>query len=165
MSYFQTRRPLALAWTAPPGDFSGVIPIYAGHFLDMLFEAVGWPDGLSALQVNQFPIVTIAETGETIPTTNPDQLVMAATLPGGAVVSAHVEGGKRNGSGVQIDVTGDAGDIRITNTSAFGDLGDDYVLLGAHGDALPLAPLPIPPEYDWLPPSDLPSAVLELANL
>lgn len=74
------------------------MPIYAGHFLDVLFEAVSWPDGLSALQVNRFPVVTIAETGETIPTTNPDQLVLAATLPGRRRVSAHLEGGKRNGS-------------------------------------------------------------------
>jgi predicted dehydrogenase len=165
MNYFQGLRSQALRWTAPPENFSSVIAIYAGHFLDMLFEGVGRPTEISALLVNQFPDVTIAGSGEVIPTTNPDQLVLSARLPGSAVLAVHIEGGKRNGSGVQIDITGDEGDIRITNTSAFGNVGDDYVIEGAHGDDLPLARLEIPVSYDWLPPSGLPSAVLELANL
>ena len=165
MNYFQALRSKALAWTAPPENCSSVVVIYAGHFLDMLFQAVGRPMSLSALLVNQFPVVTIRETGETIPTTAPDQLVLAARLGGTAVLSVHIEGGKRNGSGVQIDVTGDQGDLRITNRSAFGGIGDDYTVEGAHGDDLPLAMLPVPVPGEGLPPSDLPSAVLELAHL
>ena len=165
INYFQALRSEALRWTAPPENFSSAIAIYAGHFLDMLFAAVGRPTSVSAMLVNQFPIVTILGTGETIPTTTPDQLLLSGTLAGSAVLSVHVEGGKRNGSGVQIDITGDQGDIRITNSSAFGDVGDDYVFEGAHGDDLPLARLAIPASYNWLPPSALPSAVLELANL
>ena len=163
MNYFQGLRPKALDWTAPPENFSSVVAIYAGHFLDMLFQAVGRPTQLSALMVNQFPKVTIAETGEVISTSTPDQLVLAASLGGSAVLSAHIEGGKRNGSGVQIDITGDAGDLRITNESAFGER--DYLIEGAHGDNLRLEALPIPESYNWLPPSDLPASVLELANL
>jgi predicted dehydrogenase len=165
MNYFQALRSQSLAWTVPPQNFSSVIAIYAGHFLDMLFAAIGRPTGLSALLVNQFPAVTIRETGETIPTTTPDQLVLAANLDGTAVLSVHIEGGKRNGSGVQIDITGDAGDLRITNRSAFGGVGDDYIVEGAHGDDLPLSLLPVPAPGDGLPASDLPSAVLELAHL
>ncbi len=165
MNYFQALRSQALAWTVPPENFSSVVAIYAGHFLDMLFQAVGRPTSLSALMVNQFPTVTIRETGETIATTAPDQLVLAASLGGTAVLSVHIEGGKRNGSGVQIDITGDAGDLRITNRSAFGGVGDDYVVEGAHGDDLPLAALPVPSPGTGLPESDLPSAVLELAHL
>ena len=165
MNYFQALRSSALRWTAPPENFSSVIAIYAGHFLDMLFHSVGRPTGLSALLVNQFKNVTIAGTGEVIPTTTPDQLVLSANLGGSAVLSVHIEGGKRNGSGVQIDITGDQGDLRITNVSAFGDVGDDYVIEGAKGDNLPLQTLTVPESYNWLPDSNLPSAVLELANL
>lgn len=165
MNYFQALRSNALRWTVPPENFSSVIAIYAGHFLDMLFEATGWPLAISALAVNQFDQITIAETGEVLPTTTPDQLVLAGQLADGAVVSVHIEGGKRNGSGVQIDITGTEGDLRITNRSAFGDVGDDYVVEGAHGNKLPLARLPVPTSYDTLPESDLPSAVLELAHL
>jgi predicted dehydrogenase len=165
MNYFQALRSKALAWTVPPENFSSVVAIYAGHFLDMLFHAVGRPISLSALSVNQFPTVTIRETGEAIATTTPDQLVLAASLAGTAVLSVHIEGGKHNGSGVQIDITGDQGDLRITNQSAFGGVGDDYAVEGAHGDDLPLAVLPVPAADNGLPPSDLPSAVLELAHL
>jgi predicted dehydrogenase len=165
MNYFQALRSNSLRWTVPPENFSSVIAIYAGHFLDMLFEATGWPTSIAALAVNQFEAVTIRETGEVLPTSTPDQLVLAGRLDEGAVVSVHIEGGKRNGSGVQIDITGTEGDLRISNRSAFGDAGDDYIVEGAHGDNLPLAVLPVPASYDRLPPSDLPSAVLELAQL
>jgi predicted dehydrogenase len=165
MNYFQARRTVGLRWTAPPENFSSVIAIYAGHFLDMLFAATGWPTSVAGLAVNQFKEVVIAETGEVIPTTTPDQLVLAGMLPDGAVLSVHVEGGKRNGSSVQIDITGDEGDLKITNVSAFGDVDDNYRIEGAHGDNLPLEPLVIPDSYDRLPPSDLPSSVLELAEI
>jgi predicted dehydrogenase len=165
MNYFQANRSAALRWTVPPENFSSVIAIYAGHFLDMLFESTGWPTSVAALAVNQFPEVTIAGTDEVLPTTTPDQLALVGRLPDGAVVSVHIEGGKRNGSGVQIDITGTEGDLKITNRSAFGNVGDDYVIEGAHGNNLPLERLPVPESYDRLPPSELPSAVLELAQL
>lgn len=165
MNYFQPNLPKALSWTAPPENFSSMMAIYAGHFLDTLFVAVGQPANLTALTVNQFSEITIIETGEKIKTTNPDEVVVTGTLVSGGVFTAHLEGGKRNGSGVQIDITGDEGDLRITNTSAFGGVGDDHVITGAHGDNLPLEALPVPDSYNWLPPSELPSAVLELADL
>jgi hypothetical protein len=31
--------------------------------------------------------------------------------------SVHIEGGKRNGSGVHIDISGHEGDLRVSNTS------------------------------------------------
>ncbi|EEF22546.1 oxidoreductase, putative, partial [Ricinus communis] len=109
--------------------------------------------------------VTIVETGEKLPTTTPDQLVLTGRLEDDAVLTVHIEGGKRNASGVQIDITGTEGDLRITNRSAFGGEGDDYKVEGAHGDNLPLQVLPVPDAYNQLPPSDLPSSVLELAEL
>jgi predicted dehydrogenase len=165
MNYFQETMPKALAWTIPEENFSTVVAIYAGHFLDMLFHSTRRPLSISAITQNQFKTMTIAETGEVIPTTSPHQLVLIGDFGDDAVLSVHIEGGKRNGSGVQIDITGTEGDIRITNVSAFGDVGDAYVVEGAHGDNLPLAKLDIPASYDWLPESGLPEAVLELANL
>ncbi|HWT35730.1 MAG TPA: Gfo/Idh/MocA family oxidoreductase, partial [Paraburkholderia sp.] len=144
MNYFQATRTRALEWTVPAENFSSVVSIYGGHFLDMLFSGTGWPVSIAALTPNQFPSVTIRETGVSVPTSTPDQLVIAGMLNGNAVVSVHIEGGKRNGSGVQIDITGTEGDLRITNASAFGDVGDDYEVLGAHGDKLPLERLDVP---------------------
>lgn len=165
MNYFQSVLPKALEWTIPPENFSNVVAIYAGHFLDMVFHSIGKPVGMSALLSNQFKTATVRETGVSVPSTTPNQLVLIGDLGDDAVLSVHIEGGKRNGSGVQIDITGDEGDLRISNASAFGDVGDNYLVLGAHGDNLPLEELQVPGEYDWLPDSGLPSAVLELANL
>jgi predicted dehydrogenase len=165
MNYFQGTRGKALRWTVPPENFSSVVAIYAGHFLDMLFTSTGWPHEVAALVVNQFKEVTIAETGEKMSTTTPDQLVLSGRLADDAVLTVHIEGGKRNGSGVQIDITGTEGDLRITNRAAFGSVGDDYVVEGARGDNLPLQTLPVPATYNRLPSSELPSAVLELAEL
>ena len=165
MSYFQARLGKALRWTVPPGNFSSVIAIYGGHFLDALFSITGFPASFSAVLVNQFPEVLIEETGEVLSTTNPDQLVIAGKYDGTAVLSVHIEGGKRNNSGVQLDITGDEGDLRVTNRSAFGDLGDDYRVEGARGDNIPLCDLPIPDAYFWISNSNLPSSVLELAHL
>jgi predicted dehydrogenase len=161
---FQSLLPKGLRWRVPPQKFSSMVAIFAGHYLDMLFSATGWPDNVLALDVTQFPEVTIVETGEVITTTNPDEFVFIGTFPGGAVATAHFGGGKRNGSGVQIDFKGTEGDIRISNSSAFGGGGDDYVMTGAHGDKLPLTPLPVPAKYDCLPQSNLPSPVTELAQ-
>jgi predicted dehydrogenase len=165
MNRFQAKLPKALAWTVPPENSSSMMAIFAGHFLDALFAVVGQPANLTALAVNQFGEITIMETGEKIKTTNPDEVVVTGMLARGGMFTAHFEGGKRNGSGVQIDITGDEGDLRITNTAAFGDVGDDFIIKGAHGDNLPLEVLLVPDSYDWLPRSELPSAVLELANL
>src|SRR4029079_15998321 len=57
------------------------------------------------------------------------------------------------------------GDLQITNTSAFGDVGEEYNLFGARVADTKMAPLAVPPSYNWLPPSDLPSGVLELVDL
>ncbi|MES3100551.1 Gfo/Idh/MocA family protein [Sphingomonas faeni] len=165
VSGFGAERGQALAWTIPAENFSSVISIYAGHFLDMLFDATGWPTSISALALNQFPVVTLSETGQSLPTTSPDELVMIGRLNDDAVVTVQVEGGKRNGTGVQIDITGTKGDLRIVNRSAFGDVGDDYQVLGSQGERQPLEPLPVPASYRILPASNLPSAVQELGEV
>jgi predicted dehydrogenase len=167
MPYFQARMPQALRWTVPPENGTSVITIYAGHFLDMLFSAVGRPRDVSAVQLKQYEKITIAETGEVMQTTNPDQLAAVGTFAGGAVFSAHIEGGKRSGSGVRIDITGHEGDLLVTNTSAFGSLGDDYLVEGATGDNGGLARLKIPDTYALgiEASSGMASSVLELAHL
>lgn len=155
----------ALRWTLPLENFSSVIAIYAGHFLDMLFTATGWPVSVSGLVFSQFDKVTIKETDEVFQSAAPDQMVLTGLRAEGGLFSIHIEGGKRSGAGVQIDITGHEGDLRINNTSAFGEEGDDYVIQGAHGDKVPLRVLPVPNHYLRLPASDLPSAVLELGEL
>ena len=165
VSSFGKNRSKALRWSAFPENFMGVTSIFGAHFMDPLFSIVGRPTEISAVSVNQWPEITIVETGEEISTKVPDQLLLQGILASGAVFAVHIEGGKHHGTGVQIDITGDDGDLQITNTSAFGDVGEEYNLFGARVADTKMAPLAVPASYNWLPPSDLPSGVLELADL
>ncbi|SAL34515.1 Gfo/Idh/MocA family protein [Caballeronia humi] len=164
VEYFQRERPASLYYTVPEENFSSLLSIYGGHFLDALFNTiVGFPESLSALTVNQFKEVTLIETGETLPHSSADQVVLAGTFANGAVLSVHLEAGKRNNHGVQLDITGSKGDLKLWNTTSFGDAPNRIEI--ARGDGQPLAPLDVPTDYDWLPPSDLGASVRELANL
>jgi predicted dehydrogenase len=164
MNYFQARRPRDLAWTVPAENFSHILSIYGGHFLDMLFHVVGAPKTLSAVVVNQFPTITITDGNETFPNTTPDQVLVIGTLASGGVFTIQIEGGKRNNSGLQIDVTGMKGDLKISNPLSFANP-DDNKIEGSQGDNEPLSLLPIPDSYQGLPMSKLDASVLDLAHL
>ncbi|MFT4435649.1 Gfo/Idh/MocA family protein [Caballeronia sp. 15715] len=164
VEYFQRERPASLYYTIPEENFSSLLSIYGGHFLDALFTTmVGYPQSLSALTVNQFKEVTLVETGETLPHTSADQVVLAGTFANGAVLTVHLEAGKRNNFGIQIDITGSKGDLKISNTTSFGDTFNRIEI--ARGDAQPFTDVTIPAEYEWVPQGKLGASVVELANL
>ncbi|MEF9927966.1 MAG: Gfo/Idh/MocA family oxidoreductase [Massilia sp.] len=160
---FGARRMGYLAYTVPTENFSDLLPIFGGHFLDILFRHFGFPRTLNALTANQIRQVTIVDTGETLPRTNPDQVLLTGTFANGAVLTVQLEAGKRNNAGVQIDLTGTEGDLRITNATSFGP--SVNLIEGARGDAQPLQALPVPAQYDWLPEHALGGSVAELAHL
>jgi predicted dehydrogenase len=164
MNYFQGKRSTDLAWTVPAENFSHILSIYGGHFMDLLFHFVGAPRTLSAIVTPQFPAITLVETGEIFPNNTPDQVLVIGNLANGGVFSIQIEGGKRNGSGLQIDITGMEGDLKISNTLSFGNP-EDNVVEGSQGDGETLRVLPIPGTYQGLPPSALDVSVLDLAHL
>lgn len=161
---FYQQRARVLAFTAPAENFSSVMSIYGGHYLDMLFWAVGNPQYVQAFVSSQFDNVTLQDTGEVIASSAPDQLVVGGTYSNGAVLSVHVEGGKRNGYGVRLDITGTEGDLRLTYNEAFSN-SQDGKLQGAQGNRQPLCELPIPEGLQWTPRTELGGSVHELANL
>ena len=164
MNYFQARRSIDLAWTIPPENFSHILSIYGGHFMDLLFQVVGEPATVSAVVTPQFEKITLIETGESFPNETPDQVLVIGTLAGSGVFTLQIEGGKRNNSGLQIDITGMEGDLKISNPLSFTNPNDNTVE-GSQGDNEPLKILPIPDHYHHLPPSKLDASVLDLAHL
>jgi predicted dehydrogenase len=161
---FQATRPGRIAWTFDASNFSHVLSIYGGHFLDMLFQSVGFPKKLTAALENQFPIITIEETGQTCPNTSPDEVIVIGTLENGGLFSVHLEGGQRHRTGLQIDITGTKGVLKVTNQLAF-ENAEDNVIEGVNGDGLSLSPLPVPAEYRSLANSPLDASVQDLAYL
>ncbi|QNB06728.1 Gfo/Idh/MocA family oxidoreductase [Herbaspirillum frisingense] len=164
VEYFSRMRSIGLYYTVPEENFSSILAIYGGHYLDVLFHTlVGYPDCLQSLLVNQFKEVTFKETGVTQPHRAPDQVVISGTFPNDAVLTVHLEAGKQNNYGIQLDITGTDGDLRLTNTQSFGEKSN--LIEMAVGMAQPLQRLDIPSEYEWLPPNELGASTRELANL
>ena len=163
VEYFQKQRTAKLYYTIPEENFSSLLSIYGGHFFDAIFTMLGHPTSINALTVNQFKEVTLTETGVVLKHVTADQIVVSGTFDNGAVLSAHIEAGKRNNYGVQLDITGSAGDLKITNTTSFGDAFNR--LEGAQGDGQTMREMPVPEAYNWLPASELGGSVQELTNL
>jgi len=161
---FYGERPSSAAFTVPIENFSSVVSIYGGHFLDMLFATVGQPQRFSAHLANQFPQVTFTDTNEKVPCAAPDQLILGGTLVEG-VLSAHVEGGKRNGYGVRLEITGTEGDLLLVYDEAFSDQFDGRIL-GAQGSRQTLVEMPVPERLNWSPAkAGMGGSVLELSHL
>src|SRR5258708_30347541 len=139
----------AVRWSLPIENFMSVVAIFGGHFFPVLFSVVGKPSSFSALTANQFPEVTIKETGEKIQTTSPDELLMHGTLADGGLFSIHIGGGKLSCSGVQIDIPRDSGDLKITNTSASVGVDEDFIVTRATQDTSPSDNRPIRPTHYW----------------
>jgi len=163
VEYFQKERTAKLYYTIPEENFSSLLSIYGGHFYDAIFTMLGRPSSINALTVNQFKEVTLIETGEVLKHVTADQIVVNGIFDNGAVLTSHIEAGKRNNYGVQLDITGSKGDLRITNTTSFGD--EFNRLEGAVGDGQAMQEMPIPEAYNWLPASELGGSVQELTNL
>ena len=148
VEYFQKLRKASPYFTVPEENFSSLLSIYGGHFLDAIFTTLGHPDSINALLVNQFKEVTLIETGETLPHVLADQVLLNGTFPNGAVLSVQLEAGKRNNFGMQLDLTGSEGDLKMWNRTSFGDAFN--IIEGARGDGQALQVLPVPARYNWL---------------
>jgi predicted dehydrogenase len=167
-SFGPVRRP-GLAWTLAAENFSHVLSIYGGHFMHMLFSAVGFPQTLSAVVRTQFPELTLSSTGESRRNETPDGIVIQGLLDTasdtvGALFQIQIEGGKTHGSGLRIDLTGFDGDLIIRNDQAF-TVSRDNALEGAIRQHLQWTALPIPCSYQQIPASELDISVQDLAHL
>jgi predicted dehydrogenase len=151
-------------WALHAANFTEILSIYGGHFHDMLFHGVGFPQKLTAVIKNQFPVTTIAETGEKVPYTSPNEVMVIGSLADGALFSVQLEGGQTLRTGLQIDITGTEGVLRITNARGFQNE-DDNRISGMRDGIETFVDLPIPNEYAFLPVSHLDASSQDVAYL
>lgn len=107
---------------------------------------------------------TVEKTGEQIPNTNPNEVMVIGTLKDKGLFSVHTEGGQKHRTGLQIDITGTEGSLRITNPRAFENK-EDNSIEGVNGDGSSLSPLPVPAEYRSLAVDHLDASVQDVAYL
>ena len=151
-------------WTIDAANFTHVLSIYGGHFGDLLFHTVGFPVQLTAVTETQFPTVTLQETGEKVPYASPNEVMVIGTLNGGGLFSVQLEGAQRHRTGLQIDITGTDGVLRITNPRGFENT-DDNTVTGMAEGAASFSPLPVPAEYETLAKTHLDASVQDVAYL
>jgi predicted dehydrogenase len=132
--------------------------------MDMLFHVVGQPSSLSSIVATQFPQLTLSRTGRSFPNETPDCVFVIGTLKNGALFEVQIEGGKLQLSGLQIDITGTSGDLRVTNTRSFGTK-QDNLIEGSQGDGDEWQMLPSPDRYNTIPDFSLDVSVQDLAQL
>jgi predicted dehydrogenase len=161
---FVPEMPGRYSWAFDTANFSNVLSIYAAHFGDMLFRSVGFPKKLTAVIETQFPFFTVVETGEHISNTNPNEAMVIGTLENGGLFSMQVEGAQKHRTGLQIDISGTEGVLRVTNQLAFQNK-DDNAIESMNGDAQTFSQLAIPDRYQSLAGSGLDVSAQDLAYL
>ncbi len=93
---------------------ANMLTIPFGHTLAALRDVLGDVTEVSALLATRRSTVTALDTGETLPVTSPDQVIVTAQLRDGAPVSIHFRGGDAFGTGLVWQVTGSQGELRLT---------------------------------------------------
>lgn len=163
MSGFGPVRSKSLGWTLPAANFSHVLSIYGGHFMDILFHAVGKPATLSALVRTQFKQISI-EAGPKILNETPDAVMVMGTLRNEALFQIQIEGGKLHPKGLQIELTGSKGDLEVSNERAFVTKHHDLIR-GAAAGSSQWKSIDIQDRFHTVPPSTLDTSVQDLAQL
>jgi len=127
------------------------LTITGGHTLDALCYVLGEFRELSAQVSTRRTEVTLAETGERVTKTAPDQVAVLGTLASGAVASVHVRAGLLRGGQQLFEIHGTRGDLAL---SADGPLGLQNAILTLRGTQSARAapqPLDIPSRYRHVP--------------
>ena len=152
------------AWSLEPAGFVNLLTVYGGHFADLLFRTVGPPSRVSAIMQNQFPVSTIVETGEQVPSRAPHAVMAMGELQRGGLFSIHLEAAQPRGTGLQLDITGTEGVLRLHNPRAYRSTQDGTVH-GILGHATSFASVPVPASYRRLDDSGLDASARDVAYL
>lgn len=137
------------------------IPI--GHTLDAICQALGEFTPAHALTAIRRAAIPVADTGETITPTAPDQIAAIGAFADGVIGSIHYRGGVFPGTNLLWEINGTQGDLRVSATTGHLQMSPTR-LHGAKGFA-PMEELPVSPEFRPVPDSllDTPACNVALA--
>ena len=153
------------AYQADRSNGANLMTITGGHNLDALCYCLGEFRQLAAFVVSQRDTIPLTGSGQVIPKTSPDQLVVNGIVGDGAVVSFQVRGGMTRGHEVLFEIHGETGDLVLEATMRASTQRQELAVRGARGAGTPLADMPIPAKYRWVPeatPRDSPYNVAQL---
>ena len=133
-----------------------MLTIPVGHTLAALIDVFGEVVRLSAVLATRRSTALAVDTGETLPMSAPDQVLVSGILSGDAPVSVHYRGGMaRDGDGFFWEINGTAGDIRVSGPFGHASIRVLCSLKGARGDEKTFQPLEVPASYRTGWPEDM----------
>lgn len=123
-----------------------MLTIPVGHTLAALRDVLGNIIELSSTVAIRRTEAVALDTGETLPMTAPDQVLVSGILAGGAPISIHYRGGSARGEGgLTWEINGTEGDIRVTGSSGHAQM-VQLSLRGGRGDDKEMRPIEVPTE-------------------
>lgn len=142
-----------------------LLSIPLGHTLAGMQEVLGGIKDLSARMINRRKSAHVAGTGETIPSTSHDQILVHGALESDAAFSIHYRGGMSRGTNLLWEINGTEGDIQVTGATGHAQI-VQLSIRGARGEARELAPLAPPASaYEGWPENSVARNVARLYAL
>jgi predicted dehydrogenase len=145
------RIPAASAYAADAAAGATVLSITTAHILASIARAVGSPRAVSALVASMNGTATVIETGQVIPVTAPDQVVLAGQLESGGALSVAVQGGAAAAAHFELRIVGaDATLIVRPGPSGASVHVADWAITALRADGTAEV-LPVPARFSPLP--------------
>lgn len=124
-----------------------MLTIPVGHTLAALTNVLGRVAAVSAVQATRRSTARVLDSGEILPVTAPDQVLVSGMLANDVPLSLHFRGGvPRDGDGLFWEINGTEGDIRISGPSGHTQM-VQLSLRGVRGDERAFQPLEVPASY------------------
>jgi predicted dehydrogenase len=124
-----------------------LLTIPVGHTLAALRDVFGEVAEVSSVLALRRPTALAVDTGETLPVTAPDQVLVSGVFDSGVPIAIHYRGGAaRDGDGLFWDIHGTAGDIRVSASSGHTQM-VQLSLQGARGEERSFSRLEVPASY------------------
>jgi predicted dehydrogenase len=124
-----------------------LLTIPVGHTLAVLRDVFGDIAEVSSVLAVRRPAAFVVDTGEALPVTAPDQVLVSGMFASGVPISIHYRGGAaRDDDGLLWDIHGTEGDIRVSGPSGHTQM-VQLSLKGARGEEKAFKPLEVPASY------------------
>lgn len=152
--------PAAAVYVLDQRNGAGTLEVAGGHTFDTLAYLFGGVASLSAALTTQRSQYVVAETGEAVIATSPDNVLVNATLDSGVVLSTHIQDGRVTGAHTRIEIAGTEGSLTLESHGPASGAGiqiADLRLLGARVADGGLAELPTPETHRWVTPDPGPT--------
>lgn len=117
-----------------------MLSVPVAHTIAGMIDVLGDFADISARMINRYSSARITQTGETIPKTAHDQVLIHGSLKSGAAFSIHYRGGISRGTNLLWEINGTDGDIQVTGASGHAQI-VQLSIRGATGSVHELVPL------------------------